>query len=428
MGWKYNWIQWKYYHCKDELANKYRFRLQQELGKNFAGKETGKVNRRKRNIRIVVSLTSIPDRLPYAHYPIRCMLRQTVKPDKIVLYLDKNRLTDDDIPAELYELKKNGLDIVYVDDLGPHTKYFYALQTYNDCYVITIDDDTIYNRTLIRELLQAECKHRGSVCARRVRAYRFTQQGIPYPYSSYKELIDKFSYTGKHLLALGVGGVLYPPHCLNPADFELDNMHKLAHNNDDIWLRAMELLNGIEVVKAKGRGYRDLFVQKSQDIALCKENHAYGNDDIIKAVFTHFDLCRHFVGSNWIVDMERDTIIRRILTEWLTLYQKKLFISDFLLSRGIHKVAIYGMAKLGILLKSELEEKGIEVKYGIDTRGVNNVSLPIYKPEEICESVDLIIITAVTDFLALQCRLRQYTDCRMEMLEDIIAEIFWENT
>lgn len=84
------------------------------------------------------------------------MLHQTIKPDKIVLYLDKERLSDDLIPTELSMLRHNGLEIVYVEDLGPHTKYYYALQTYGDCYVVTIDDDKLYSRTSISELLQAE--------------------------------------------------------------------------------------------------------------------------------------------------------------------------------------------------------------------------------------------------------------------------------
>lgn len=428
MGWKLNWLQWKYYHCKNEQVNKYCELFQQEWGRIFEKKEYKQVNQRKRDIPIIVSLTSIPERLSYLQYPIRCMLRQTVKPDKIVLYLDKERVSEDKIPEELLLLRKNGLEIVYVEDLGPHTKYFYALQTYKDCYVITIDDDIIYSRTVIKELMKAEKQHKGAICARRARAFRFTQQGIPYPYSSYRAITDKLSHKGEHLLALGVGGVLYPPHCLEPANFEVDNLRRLAFRNDDLWLKAMELLNGLEVVNAGGMGHRDIYMQEAQEVALCKGNFAYGNDEIIKAVFSHYDLFRFFVNSNWEVDEGKDGIVRRILTEWLTLYQKKLSIGDFLIKKGIHTVAIYGMAKLGIMLCSELEEKGIEVKYGIDARGVNSVSLPVVKPEEIVDSVDLIIVTAVTDLFALKRRLEQYTDCKIEMLENIIAELLWENT
>lgn len=47
---------------------------------------------------------------------------------------------------------------------------------------------------------------------------------------------------------------------------------------------------------------------------------------------------------------------------------KKLSIGEFLIKKGIRTVAIYGMARLGILLQNDLEKNGIEVKYGIDLR------------------------------------------------------------
>lgn len=57
---------------------------------------------------------------------------------------------------------------------------------------------------------------------------------------------------------------------------------------------------------------------------------------------------------------------------------------------------------------------------------MNGVSLPLIKLEDISEPVDLIIVTAVTDLFALKRRLEQYTDCQIEMLENIIAELLWE--
>lgn len=427
MGWKFNWLQWKYYHCKKEQANRYRDLLQQEWKKVFARREHKQVNRKKRDIPIIVSLTSIPERLPYLQYPIRCMLHQTIKPDKIVLYLDKERFADDKLPSELLQLRENGLEIVYVEDLGPHTKYFYALQTYRDCYVITIDDDKYYNNMAIRDLLRAESKYKGAICARRVVALKFTQRGIPYPYRSYRELNEKVACKGKQLLALGVGGVLYPPRCLEHADYDIETIRRIAYRGDDIWLKAQELQQGLDVVKVECIN-QDIPVQGTQVVALCKENHAHGNDNIIKEVFRHYNLFHHFTNFNWEVDTGRDAIVRRILTEWLTLYQKKLSIGDFLKKKGIQTVAIYGMARLGVMLQGELEEKGIEVRYGIDAREINDSFLAIVKPEDISEPVDLIIITAVTDFFDLKRRLEMYTNCKMEMLENIIVELLWENT
>lgn len=428
MEWKYNWLQWKYYHCDIKQSGKYLKWIQQETERVFAPKETHRVNQKPRAVSIVVSLTSIPERLSCVQYPIRCMLRQSVRPDKIVLYLDKGRLNDDMLPQDLLALKSNGLEIVYVEDLGPHTKYYYALQTYKDCYVVTIDDDQIYSRDLIRTLLKTEKMNRGAVCARRAAKMRFTQRGIPYPYRSFKHLFDEALYSGKDILALGVGGVLYPPHCLDDAEYDPEMIRKIARQNDDIWLKAQELLYGVEVVKAKGvMGRYDNPVTGSQKVALCKNNHASGNDENMKAVFTQYGLSRFFANSNWKPDAATDTLVRRLLTEWLALYQKKLSIGKYLMQRGVHSAAIYGMAKLGHMLQQELEENGIEVKYGIDVREINDAFLPMFRPEDITEPVDLIIVTAVTDLFALKRRLEPYTHCEIDMLENIIAETAWES-
>lgn len=106
-------------------------------------------------------------------------------------------------------------------------------------------------------------------------------------------------------------------------------MCALSHNCDDIWLKAMELSEGLEVVKARSLGLRDMYVPESQKVALCKENHAHGNDEAVKSVFTHYNLFSYFANTNWEVDLPKDMIARRTLTEWLTLYQKNCLLANF---------------------------------------------------------------------------------------------------
>lgn len=44
--------------------------------------------------RIIVSLTSFPEAIPYAVEAIRSILRGSLQPDKIVLYLDTQKFPD----------------------------------------------------------------------------------------------------------------------------------------------------------------------------------------------------------------------------------------------------------------------------------------------------------------------------------------------
>ena len=51
--------------------------------------------------RIIVSLTSFPAAIPYAVQAIRSVLNGTLKPDKIVLYLDTQKFPNGKVPDEL---------------------------------------------------------------------------------------------------------------------------------------------------------------------------------------------------------------------------------------------------------------------------------------------------------------------------------------
>jgi hypothetical protein len=63
------------------------------------------------NSNIIVSLTSFPPRIAKIHITINSLLAQTVKADKIVLYLNKDEFKNWKIPEELQKCIDNGLEI-----------------------------------------------------------------------------------------------------------------------------------------------------------------------------------------------------------------------------------------------------------------------------------------------------------------------------
>ena len=131
------------------------------------------LNKEKREEEIIVSLTTIPSRLEAVAYPIKCMLVQTMRPDRIILWIDKS-INQESLPDTLCELQKYGLEIRYVEDVGPHTKYFYAIKEFADSIVITIDDDVFYRRNLIEDLYATHKKYPKCVCACWVWEMKFT--------------------------------------------------------------------------------------------------------------------------------------------------------------------------------------------------------------------------------------------------------------
>ena len=94
---------------------------------------------------VVISLTSFPQRLPKLHNCIATLLSQSVRAEKVVLYLARDECSDDIIPKRLRRLQSKGLEIRFVDrNVRSLTKIIYALEDFPDKMIVTCDDDKFY--------------------------------------------------------------------------------------------------------------------------------------------------------------------------------------------------------------------------------------------------------------------------------------------
>lgn len=202
-----------------------------------------------RNVKVIVSLTSYPERMKLGklHKCLKSLLLQNYRPDKIILYLGKEEFTNYSIPNEVNELKKYGLEICFVEDLKPHTKYFYSLQEYNDACVVTVDDDCYYSPNLLSDLVKAHEEYPKSIICTRGHFIKFQNKEI-LPYNNWEHEAKEFNYESHFILATGVGGVLYPPNALPKEAFDKNKLTKLALRQDDLWLKIMEIIGNVKVV------------------------------------------------------------------------------------------------------------------------------------------------------------------------------------
>ena len=250
---KKNPLIYKIYHTLNNfLYWKIRVRINTFIYKNFVKFPSDGLNTsEKRAEKIIVSLTSYPARIDSVPYAILSMLRQTIKPDKIILWLGTGKFPDDKLPEIFDRVKASGVDIEFREDLGPHTKYFYAVQEYPDDIVITVDDDHIYDRNLIERLYKSYKNHPGCVQALTVSRITFDSNGNMNKYVDWEHAYAGNPGSSSHeYIAFGIGGVLYPPHSLPPETFNLEAMKRLSPRNDDIWLKFMEIMNGTKVTVA----------------------------------------------------------------------------------------------------------------------------------------------------------------------------------
>lgn len=110
--------------------------------------------------------------------------------------------------------------------------------------------------------------------------------------------------------------------------------------------------------------------------------------------------------------------------KWLDLKQKGFSIADYLSDLGYKDIAIYGMSYMGEALKNELANTEIHVKYGIDNSLQNELcDISIYKPDEVLQSVDCVVITTYGDTKEIKMNLFGKLGCPILVLDNIFDEI-----
>ena len=253
------------------------------------------LNRNKREIHeVIVSLTSFPGRIDLVPGVISSLLRQTFKPDRIILWLGEEKFPNKKLPNIFNRILKCGVEVKFRKDLKSHTKYFYVMQEFPESIIITVDDDRIYNCKLIETLVKSYIKHPTMVSANRVHLMTFDEDGR---LNSYKDWIYEYpnhvgNFSFKYF-ATGVGGVLYPPHILCNETFNLKVIQNLCHNHDDMWLKIMEVLSGVKVIiAADAKKSLSHNIYNSQITGQYIENVIQGGNDLqSKAVISYYNDC-----------------------------------------------------------------------------------------------------------------------------------------
>lgn len=119
---------------------------------------------------------------------------------------------DDVFPSDFHDiLRRFNVEIIYAEcNLRPHLKYFYAMQKYGNCHVITVDDDTIYKETMIEDFLKAHESNPNAILCGRCHRIQWDSNGCTLPYRKWKRDYREDIGESYELLATGVGGVFYP--------------------------------------------------------------------------------------------------------------------------------------------------------------------------------------------------------------------------
>lgn len=233
------------------------------------------INNRNVNEDVIVSLTSIKSRINRLHVVIESLLLQTVNPKKIILWLstDDFPLKDREIPNKLLKYKKNILEINFIEEnLGPHKKYFYTLQSYPNSVVITVDDDIAYPPKIIETLLEKHESRKKAIICNISSEFSLNKR-----YGSFKR--NKTEFCSIDIIPIGVGGVLYPPNIFSKNLFDKKVFMNLCPYGDDLWLKYNSMINNIVCCQTK-YDYPMFTVLGTQRIALFKKNLGENRNDL----------------------------------------------------------------------------------------------------------------------------------------------------
>ncbi len=246
------------------------------------------------NKRIIVSFTSFPERINNLMPTLKSIFKQTIKPDKIVLYLAetefKNR--EEDLPIYLKNLlKKNKFNIEWCNDLKCHKKYFYALQKYCEGIVILIDDDLVYDNDLIEKLIKSYLDFPYAVSTIRTHLMIKNPKSNSFvKYINWPRQTNAFiKKPSMQLFATTGSGTLIPPNLLKFDLFDEELIKKICLYSDDIWLKTIEVLSNVPVVQSNEfKGLK--LVLKSQKNALFRQNVCNNKNDIyMKNIVEYID-------------------------------------------------------------------------------------------------------------------------------------------
>lgn len=190
---------------------------------------------------LILSLTSYPARINNVDKTIKTLINQTIKPNRLILWLAKEQFPNGEksLPRKLLNLKRNGLEIEWVDkDIRSYKKLIPALLYFPESVIITVDDDWYYHRDLVKTLVEEHIQNPEMIISNLITHPYLDSKGEFHSGDNPEQFIGIASLWNK---VLGCGGVLYPPKALNQEVFH--DFMDIAPTNDDIWFWAMAVLN-----------------------------------------------------------------------------------------------------------------------------------------------------------------------------------------
>ncbi len=223
---------------------------------------------------VVVSLTSWKPRLGTLPLVLFGLLEQSLRPDKIFVWLTAEDLAM--VDGSLKErFQAEGVEFRSCDNFGPHKKWLPLVREgWEESFVIC-DDDIFYPENWLGSLVAED----------RAEAYVGTRVHrlclVDTELAGYESWSRDIAWNGEAShsnFITGCGGAVVHPGRIGRAFRDWDRIQALCPKADDIWLKAAHLDAGVPVYKTEF-SFPCLEIPGSEDSGLLRHNvDACGND------------------------------------------------------------------------------------------------------------------------------------------------------
>ena len=150
------------------------------------------ITENKRDVKIIVSLTSFPERMEDIQYTLYSLLNQEFKPDELILWLSQEEFPnkEKDLPQVVLKFRENGLQIKWCENLYSYKKLIPTLKEYKNtnCIIVTADDDIYYEKNWLLELYKSHLKEPNCIICHRAHKIKLEKGNIA-PYKKSKKQI-----------------------------------------------------------------------------------------------------------------------------------------------------------------------------------------------------------------------------------------------
>ena len=238
---------------------------------------------------LIVSLTSFPARIHLVCYAIYSLLKQSLKPNRLVLWLADTQFPgkERELPDELLAMKPLGLEIRWCEDIKSFKKLIPSLREWPDALIVTADDDLCYPHHWLSSIYRAWQTHPQDILTSGIHPIAFDAAQHPLPFKQWGWNPPNSRASFQNTFGSGYG-TIYPPGCFHSEIFDTPKALSLSPTSDDFWFWAMAVRAGTKIRLIDENRQQFIIIPEGKHTpSLNSRNISGGNNDRCMANLLH---------------------------------------------------------------------------------------------------------------------------------------------